>query len=312
MVLPRSGDPVHLMVASLPELLEPGTLMVFNDTRVRKARLYATRADTGKQVEILLTARKSETEWLCLMGRAAKHKPGTRYLLPGGMEAEFAERAGDERLLRFSAPITDEWLEASGHMPLPPYIKREDALADEERYQTIYARTTGSSAAPTAGLHFTEDILAALRHKGVQLAWLTLHVGLGTFLPVREERVEDHAMHREDYTIGEETAGLVTEAKAQGRPILAVGTTSLRCLESAWLESEARLPHGPGSTSIFIYPGYRFKVVDRLFTNFHTPESSLLMLVSAFAGRDRVLEAYAQAVREGYMFFSYGDAMLLM
>ena len=197
-------------------------------------------------------------------------------------------------------------------MPLPPYIKRQDAVADAERYQTVYAKATGSAAAPTAGLHFTEEVLAALDAHGVERAFVTLHVGLGTFLPVRSEDLEDHAMHREEYTVPEETAAAVMKARREGRPVLAVGTTSVRTLESAWSDEQGALLAGPGSTEIFMYPGYRFRVVDRLFTNFHTPRSTLLMLVSAFAGRERILNAYAEAVRERYRFFSYGDAMLIL
>jgi S-adenosylmethionine:tRNA ribosyltransferase-isomerase len=194
-------------------------------------------------------------------------------------------------------------------VPLPPYIKRPDAPADDDRYQTIYSRTVGSAAAPTAGLHFTPELLQDLADRGIESAFVTLHVGLGTFLPVRAGRLEDHAMHDEAYFIGPDTVAAVERAHAAGRPIVAVGTTSVRTLESAW--QDGRLHGGEGHTSIFIYPGYRFKLVTGLFTNFHTPESTLLMLVSAFAGREKILEAYAEAIRERYRFFSYGDAMLI-
>ena len=308
-------------VSKLPELLEPGTLMVFNDSRVRKARIYGTALDTGAKVEFLLLRRFADGSWEASSTKLTKQRPGRAYELPEGLRAtvlgpgptEIGSEPGarpDTIRLAFEPPIDDAYLERSGHVPLPPYIKREDSGEDEERYQTVYSREIGSAACPTAGLHFTEAILAALDDRGVRRATVTLHVGLGTFLPVRSENVEGHAMHEEEYTVPEETARAVMEAKAEGRPILAVGTTSLRTLESAWVDGEGLKP-GPGSTRIFIYPGYRFKAVDELFTNFHTPKSTLLMLVSAFAGRESVLAAYAEAVRERYRFFSYGDAMLI-
>ena len=241
--------------------------------------------------------------------RANRRKVGSRYSFPEGVEAEIDGEDGEFRFLRFSRDIDDDWLDRVGHIPLPPYIRREDEVADADRYQTVYARAVGSSAAPTAGLHFTSGILEELHARGIGTAFVTLHVGLGTFLPVREKRVEDHVMHEEAYSLSEETADAVEKAKAERRPVLAVGTTSVRTLESAW--KDGRLERGAGRTSIYIYPGYRFKVVDRLFTNFHTPESTLLMLVSAFAGRELILDTYAEAVRERYRFFSYGDAMYI-
>ncbi len=304
-----TGTREHRSVADLPSLLEDGTLMVFNDSRVRKARIYGEALDSGGKVEFLLLDRLGEGRWRAMAKRAKRQRPGRRYSFPEGVQAGIEGEDGEFRLLRFDRDIGDDWLERNGHMPLPPYIRREDGAADDERYQTVYARATGSCAAPTAGLHFTEELLSALRGRGIETAWVTLHVGLGTFLPVRAERLEDHAMHEEAYTIGEETALAVEKAKSEGRPVLAVGTTSVRTLESAW--KNGALERGTGSTSIFIYPGYRFKVVDRLFTNFHTPESTLLMLVSAFAGTDLIRETYAEAVRERYRFFSYGDAMYI-
>jgi S-adenosylmethionine:tRNA ribosyltransferase-isomerase len=214
-------------------------------------------------------------------------------------------------MLRFDAPVDDAWLDQYGHIPLPPYIRREDTPADSERYQTVYAAVPGSAAAPTAGLHFTREILGELASRGLETAFVTLHVGPGTFLPVRAENIEDHAMHEESYSIDEETAATIEKARAEGRRIIAVGTTSLRALESAWDEAGGRLRRGEAATSIFIYPGYAFKLADGLFTNFHTPESTLLMLVSALAGRDFILESYKEAVELGYRFFSYGDAMLI-
>jgi S-adenosylmethionine:tRNA ribosyltransferase-isomerase len=325
-----SGRFEHRSLGEIAGLVGPGTLMVFNNSRVRKARIHGEALDTGAHVEFLLLRRLDGGLWEASATKLKKQRPGRRYRFPGGVEAEVVpsgdlpaamagggEASGGEvvtRLLRFSPPIDDAWLEAWGHIPLPPYIKRDDAVADAERYQTVYAEPTGSAAAPTAGLHFTREVLDSLDARGVERAFVTLHVGLGTFLPVRTENIEDHGMHLEEYTVPEETAAAVMGAKREGRPILAVGTTSVRTLESAWQEDEGggRLEAGPGSTRIFMYPGYRFKVVDGLFTNFHTPRSTLLMLVSAFAGRELILEAYAEAVRRRYRFFSYGDAMLIL
>ena len=336
----RAGTRSHRMVEDLPEILLSPALMtdggppllVFNNSKVRKARLMGLSADTGAQVEFLLLERAGGTDpraWKALVHRAKRRKPGSAYAFygPDGAEAARArlapaegdslagkpEGAGNEfggmRLLEFDREIDDDWLDKNGHVPLPPYIKREDAPADADRYQTVYAQVTGSAAAPTAGLHFTEELLARVAAAGVESVFITLHVGLGTFLPVRAEEIKDHVMHEETYSVGEEQAAKIEAAKAQGRKVVAVGTTSVRTLESAW--RDGRLERGEFGTSMFIYPGFKFNVVDALFTNFHTPESTLLMLVSAFAGREFVLESYAEAVREEYRFFSYGDAMLM-
>jgi len=304
----QSGEVSHSSVRELISYVPAGTVMVFNDSRVRRARLFATTAGGGK-VEVLLLRREGDLLWAALTTRMAKLVPGKRVTLPEGLDAEVIESRPDERLFRFSREIDDDYLERNGHLPLPPYIRRADVPADAERYQTVYAREHGSAAAPTAGLHFTPELLDALRAAGVDIHFVTLHVGLGTFLPVRAESIEDHRMHFEEYTVPEETANAVNTAKRDGRPVLAVGTTSVRTLESAWTSDG--LKSGPGATNIFIYPGYPFKVVDAMFTNFHTPESTLLMLVSAFAGREHILAAYKEAVRERYRFFSYGDAMLI-
>ncbi|MCE5256362.1 MAG: tRNA preQ1(34) S-adenosylmethionine ribosyltransferase-isomerase QueA, partial [Spirochaetaceae bacterium] len=232
------------------------------------------------------------------------------YFFPGDLKGRVIGGNNDEKIIEFERPIDDVYLDAFGHMPLPPYIKRDDEQSDEERYQTVYARVNGSAACPTAGLHFTQVILDSLAQTGVDLEWVTLHVGLGTFLPVRSENIEDHMMHEEWYTVPHRTAEAVNAAKAEGRKVLAVGTTSIRTLESAWTPDG--LKEGPGNTRIFIYPGYNFKVADQLFTNFHTPKSTLLMLVSAFAGRSEIMGAYEEAIRERYRFFSYGDAMLIL
>lgn len=302
----------HRSVADLPALLEKGSLLVFNNSRVRKARLLGTSLQTGARVEFLLLKRLGADLWQALAQRAKRRRVGSRYVFGSAgdeAEAEIVDLDGEYRILRFDRPIGDDWLDKNGRIPLPPYIKRGDTPADGDRYQTVYARTTGSAAAPTAGLHFTNEILSSLNQNGIETAFVTLHVGLGTFLPVRAENVEDHTMHEEVYSIDEKTASVIEKAKREARKVIAVGTTSVRTLESAW--NDGHLARGENSTSIFIYPGYRFKMVDGLFTNFHTPRSSLLMLVSAFADRDFILESYQEAVGEGYRFFSYGDAMLI-
>ena len=321
----KNGSRDHRMVKDLPSILEPGTMMVFNNSRVRRARVIGVSEASGSRVEFLLLKRLDEHCWQAMAKRVNRRKPGSRYLFTG-ISGELLDSAGftlseGTFVIRFDRPIDDAWLDIHGHVPLPPYIKRdlnsdgqdsgsEDSNADSERYQTVYASEHGSAAAPTAGLHFTEELLAELGKAGIESAFITLHVGIGTFLPVRSKKVEDHHMHEESYSINDETAARIEKAKAEGRKILAVGTTSVRTLEAAW-EGD-RLRKGDGSTSIFIYPGYTFKAVDALFTNFHTPQSTLLMLVSAFAGRDFTLECYNAAVRERYRFFSYGDACLIL
>lgn len=312
----------HHVITDLPKLLPPDTLMVFNNSRVRKARLYGNSA-AGGRVEFLLLEKKSPATWLCMVSKARKQKPGKSFSFPGGVSGTILEVQEPYRLVQFSDDIGDPWLDRHGHIPLPPYIKRPDEAGDARRYQTVFAEKSGSVAAPTAGLHFTEDILDGLDRAGIRRCYVTLHVGLGTFLPVRSDDLREHTMHREHYDVPAATAEAVNAAKREGRPVLAVGTTSVRTLESAWDGEKGLLAQGEGSTDIFIYPGYRFQVPDMLFTNFHTPESTLLMLVSAFAGqvsgqvsgqnsgRDIMLEAYREAVRHSYRFFSYGDAMLI-
>ena len=305
-----------------PSLVEPGTLLVFNDSRVRRARVYAEVAATGSRVEfllinpVLLPGTPAGTVWKVMAKNAKRQKPGREYRFPGGLSASILYdpdglAGGEFRLLRFSDPVDDTWLDTHGHIPLPPYIHRDDEAIDADRYQTVYAKNTGSVAAPTAGLHFTPAILDELDAHGIERTSVTLHVGLGTFLPVRTEKLEEHVMHEEQFVITDETARKVEQAKREGRPVLAVGTTSVRTLESAWDRAEQRLRTGEQATRIFIYPGYEFTVVDRLFTNFHTPESTLVMLVSAFAGKERIFDAYRHAVEKEYRFFSYGDSMLI-
>ena len=309
------GSLSHLNMNDFPGLVPDNALLVFNNTRVRRARIYARSKETGGQIEILLLKDlENAMLWECLVSKSKKQKTGKTYSLPGGADAQIvAVEEEGIRIIRTDRPLTEEYLQSNGHIPLPPYIKREDEAGDDTRYQTVYARETGSVAAPTAGLHFTDEILDRLRARGVETAFVTLHVGMGTFAPVRAEEIQNHKMHTESYFVSHETAEAVEKAKREGRPVIAVGTTSLRTLESSWVETEGggAMKRGSYDTDIFIYPGYRFKVISGLFTNFHTPESTLLMLVSAFAGKEKIDRAYAEAVRERYRFFSYGDAMFI-
>lgn len=310
----KSGSVSHFDMRDLPDLLEPGTLAVFNDSRVRRARVFGVKETTGRECEFMFLHQIDEkgSLWRTMVKGAKKQKRGMRYAFPDGIFGVIEEEdAGTEfRNLRFDDPISESWFEKNGHIPLPPYIKRDDTASDAERYQNVYAKTTGSAACPTAGLHFTEDMLLRLKEKGIDIAWVTLHVGLGTFLPVRESEIEKHKMHEESYTVPDITAQKINDAKRSGRRVLAVGTTSVRTLESS-CDENGFVKAGSGSTHIFMYPGFRFKVADELFTNFHTPESTLIMLVSAFAGREHILNAYKIAVEKRYRFFSYGDAMLI-
>ncbi len=312
----KTGETEHHNMSDLPDLILPGTLMIFNNSKVRRARCYGIKETTGREQEFMFLNQLDSTgnTWNTMVKGAKKQKPGMRYTFPDGTTGTIIEReenTGTEfRALRFESPVTEEWFEKNGHIPLPPYIKREDTEEDSERYQNIYAKETGSAACPTAGLHFTEEMLSRLSEKGIERDFVTLHVGLGTFLPVREEKIEDHKMHEEAFTVSEATAEKINQAKKEGRPVLAVGTTSVRTLESA-CDENGIVKAGTSSTHIFMYPGYRFKVIDQMFTNFHTPESTLIMLVSAFAGREHILNAYRTAVENRYRFFSYGDAMFI-
>jgi len=310
MVLDRTaGTYTDRNIKDIVDYFGPDDVMVVNNTRVRKARLYGTSA-TGGKVEFFLLHPLDTRRWSVICKKSRKQTVGKTYDFPGGVTGAIVQDDGDSKVLEFSVSIDDTYLDSNAHVPLPPYIKRSDEEADSERYQTIYAKELGSVAAPTAGLHFTDEILDKIRNKGTQILEVTLHVGAGTFFPVRTENIEDHKMHTEAYTISRDVADALNQAKAAGKKITAVGTTSMRTLESAC--SGGLIPAGSSSTSIFIYPGYQFKFVDRLFTNFHTPESTLLMLVSAFAGRDLIMRAYKHAVEERYRFFSYGDCMIIL
>jgi S-adenosylmethionine:tRNA ribosyltransferase-isomerase len=318
----------HRQFAELPSLLRPGDVLVVNETRVVPARLRGRKAATGGQAELLLIRPDSDASaaaaleapaegstWICL-GQASKGlKVGAELAFEGGLSAVVREAyGGGEYRVTLHAPSgapLRALLERAGQVPLPPYIEREPTAEDSRRYQTVYARVAGSVAAPTAGLHFTDAVLAQLEARGIERAPLTLDVGPGTFLPVREGPLEDHVMHSERLEIPDATARRVSAARREGRRIVAVGTTSVRALESAWDASSGTLRAGPRETALFIRPGFEFQVVDVLLTNFHLPRSTLLMLVSAFAGRERVLAAYREAVSRGYRFFSYGDAMLI-
>ncbi len=306
-----TGSLEHAHFYDLPRYLRKGDCLVLNDSRVLPARLIGTRA-SGGSVELVLLRDLGEGRWECLSRPGRKTKPGTELLFGGGeLKATVLEVAeGGNRIVQFHYEgIFLEVLERLGKMPLPPYIREE--LEDAERYQTVYSHELGSAAAPTAGLHFTQELLQQIRDMGVNIAFVTLHVGLGTFRPVKEDEIEDHPMHAEFCIIPEETARLVNETKAAGGRIVAVGTTSCRTLESFAAE-DGSLKACSGWTNIFIYPGYRFKCIDALVTNFHLPESTLIMLVSALAGREQILNAYRVAVEERYRFFSFGDAMLIM
>jgi S-adenosylmethionine:tRNA ribosyltransferase-isomerase len=293
----------------LPQFLHPGDLLVFNDTRVIKARLYGVK-ESGGRIEALVERITAPQEALVQMRASHPPRPGARLCFDAAIDAVVLERRGDLYLLRFAGSAdVHALLERHGHLPLPPYIAHGDGKEDHARYQTVYARRPGAVAAPTAGLHFDEAMLARLRDQGVQLAWLTLHVGAGTFQPVRVSNLAEHKMHSERYEIPAATAQAVARARAAGRAVIAVGTTSLRALESA--AGVSGLGGAAGETELFITPGYRFRVVDRLITNFHLPRSTLLMLVAAFAGLDAVRAAYSYAIARRYRFFSYGDAMLI-
>lgn len=307
-----TGAMEHRGFRDVTDYLRPGDCLVLNNTRVIPARLFGEKEGTQAKIELLLLKRREKDVWETLVKPGKKTKPGTKIVFGGGLlTGEILDVVEEgNRLIQFSYEgIFEEILDELGQMPLPPYITHQ--LKDKNRYQTVYAKHDGSAAAPTAGLHFTPELLDAIRAMDVRIAEVTLHVGLGTFRPVKVEDVLEHHMHSEFYQIGQEAANTINETRKQGGRIICVGTTSCRTIESAAREDGSLCPSS-GWTDIFIYPGYRFKVLDGLITNFHLPESTLLMLVSALAGREHIMEAYASAVKERYRFFSFGDAMLIV
>lgn len=306
-----TGEVSHHIFKEVPGFLKPGDCLVLNNTKVIPARLLGQR-ESGGHVEVLLLSRKESDVWETLVKPGKKCKPGTKLIFGDGLlKAEVLETLedGNRKIRFFYDGIWEEVLDRLGEMPLPPYITHK--LKDKNRYQTVYAKYEGSAAAPTAGLHFTKELLAQIEEQGIKIVYVTLHVGLGTFRPVKEENVLDHHMHSEWYQVSPEAAQTINETKAAGGRVICVGTTSCRTIESAADES-GKVLAGSGDTQIFIYPGYRFKVLDGLITNFHLPESTLVMLVSALAGREHVLSAYQEAIRERYRFFSFGDAMIII
>ncbi|MDU2066337.1 MAG: tRNA preQ1(34) S-adenosylmethionine ribosyltransferase-isomerase QueA [Sporomusaceae bacterium] len=300
----------HSQFAALPQYFKSGDVLVFNDTKVMPARLMGTKEATGAHIEVLLLKRCSGDEWEVLVKPGKKAKPGTKIVFSDELCCEVLETTDfGGRIVRFEYQgIFEEILDRLGEMPLPPYIT--ERLSDKNRYQTVYAKQEGSAAAPTAGLHFTPALLQQLQQQGVECLFVTLHVGLGTFRPVNVTEVTEHKMHSEYYSITEETAAKLNQAKAAGRRVFAVGTTAVRTLETA--AKDKRITAGSGWTDIFIYPGYEYQMIDGLITNFHLPKSTLLMLVSALADRDFIIAAYKEAVKERYRFFSFGDAMLIL
>ena len=308
----ETGVVEHHTFKEITQFLRPGDCLVLNNTKVLPARLLGTKEDTGAAIEVLLLKRRENDVWETLVKPGKKARPGTKLTFgDGSLRAEVLEVVEEgNRLIRFFYEgIFEEVLDRLGEMPLPPYITHK--LEDKSRYQTVYARYEGSAAAPTAGLHFTEELLQEIREMGVEIAFVTLHVGLGTFRPVKVEELSEHHMHSEYYEVTQETAETINRTKEKGGRVICVGTTSCRTIESAAGE-DGRVQAGCGNTEIFIYPGYRFKVLDCLITNFHLPESTLVMLVSALAGREHVLAAYQKAIEEKYRFFSFGDAMLII
>ncbi len=306
-----TGEIEHRSFGDIIEYLKAGDTLVLNDTRVLPARLIGEKEDSGGKIEFLLLKRLGNDQWECLAKPGKRARVGAVFVFgQGELKAEVAEvLENGNRIIKFSySGIFEEVLDRLGEMPLPPYI--HETLEDKERYQTVYSKEEGSAAAPTAGLHFTNELLESIKAKGVNIVFITLHVGLGTFRPVKVQDIEAHEMHSEFYIMNEETAEIINRTKAQGNKIIAVGTTSCRTLETIG-DSQGKVKAQSGWTDIFIYPGYSFKVVDQLITNFHLPESTLIMLVSALAGKENVLKAYDTAVKDKYRFFSFGDAMFL-
>lgn len=307
----ETGETSHHIFKEVINFLNPGDCLVLNNTKVIPARLIGHKEDTGAAIEVLLLKRKENDIWETLVKPGKKCKPGTKIVFGEGLlHATVLETVEDgNRLIRFSYEgIFEEILDRLGEMPLPPYITHK--LQDKNRYQTVYAKYEGSAAAPTAGLHFTKELLRQIEEKGIDIAYVTLHVGLGTFRPVKVDNILEHHMHSEFYQVTKEAADKINKAKREGHRVICVGTTSCRTVESA-ADENGMVKEGCDNTEIFIYPGYKFKVLDALITNFHLPESTLVMLVSALAGREHILNAYEEAIREKYRFFSFGDAMLI-
>ncbi|MBL4931136.1 tRNA preQ1(34) S-adenosylmethionine ribosyltransferase-isomerase QueA [Clostridium paridis] len=313
MVLGKNSDDLkHKHFYDVIEYFEPGDTLVLNNTRVIPARLIGEKEETGGKIELLLLKRVGDDLWECLSKPGKKAKPKARFSFGEGKllgEIQEVLDNGNRIVKFFYDGLFENVLDELGQMPLPPYI--HETLQDKERYQTVYSKEKGSAAAPTAGLHFTQDLLEQIKSKGVNIVYLTLHVGLGTFRPVKVENIEEHDMHSEFYMISKETADIINETKKRGNKVIAVGTTSTRTLETIGDEN-GMVKEASGWTNIFIYPGYKYRVIDALITNFHLPESTLIMLVSALAGQEKVLNAYKEAVKEKYRFFSFGDAMLII
>lgn len=308
----KSGELSHKHFYNIEDFINPGDCLVLNNTRVIPARLYGAREDTGAPVEFLLLSQKEGDVWEVILKPGKKARPGHRITFGDGkLTAEILDIVNEgNRLVKFSySGIWQEVLLSLGETPLPPYI--HEKLSDSERYQTVYSKVEGSAAAPTAGLHFTEELLDKLRQKGVNTAFVTLHVGLGTFRPVKCDNIKEHKMHSEFYDVSEETANIINQTKKNGKRVICVGTTSTRVVETLSTDDGVMHP-GSGWTDIFIYPGYKFKTLDALITNFHLPQSTLIMLVSALAGKENVMNAYHEAVEEKYRFFSFGDAMFIV
>ena len=306
----KTGELEHRIFKDILEYLNEGDCLVLNDTKVIPARLMGEKEGSGGKIEFVLLKRIEKDDWEVILRPGKKAKPGARFVFGNGiLTAEIIEilDEGNRRVRFFYDGVFEQILDKVGMMPLPPYITEK--LEDKARYQTVYAKYNGSAAAPTAGLHFTNELLEQIRAKGVNIAYVTLHVGLGTFRPVKVTNIEEHIMHSESYTISQHTCDIINETKKRGNNVIAVGTTSCRVLETAGKSGD--LSEQSGNTDIFIYPGYQFKIIDKLITNFHLPESTLIMLVSALAGRDNVLNAYNTAVKERYRFFSFGDAMFI-
>lgn len=307
----KSGEIEHKVFKDIIDYLNPGDCLVLNDTRVMPARLYGAKEGSGGKMEFLLLKRREDNIWESLVKPGKRGKVGAKFVFGNGeLKAEIIEVLdnGNRKIKFYYDGIFEEVLDRLGEMPLPPYI--EEKLEDKERYQTVYSKEVGSAAAPTAGLHFTEELLQEIRDKGINIAFVTLHVGLGTFRPVKVEDIQDHEMHSEYYILDRENAEIINNAKKSGKRVIAVGTTSNRTLESIANE-EGEVKEQSGYTNIFIYPGYKFKIVDAIITNFHLPESTLIMLISAFSTREIVMNAYKTAVENEYRFFSFGDAMFI-